>query len=132
LLPEHSFSPKVACKAEVKAEVTPSTRLTSLSLSSPGSQPATQVSKSPLKSRRSLFAAKEDSADIDLSRARQAFHTASTNSLPGREKELAELKEFFVNHVNNGTSGSIYISGPPGTGKTASLTYLMNQKEVCI
>ncbi|XP_076243224.1 cell division cycle 6 [Calliopsis andreniformis] len=57
--------------------------------------------------------------------ARKALHSSVPESLPGREKELAELQEFMEQHLNNETSGSLYVSGPPGTGKTACLSKLM-------
>jgi len=59
--------------------------------------------------------------------ARKALHSAVTEDLPGREEELVKLHEFLDNHLEKETSASLYISGPPGTGKTASLFKIMQQ-----
>lgn len=57
--------------------------------------------------------------------AKQALHNSATDNLPGREKELAELELFLQKNLDDKTSSSLYISGPPGTGKTACLSKLM-------
>lgn len=62
--------------------------------------------------------------------ARRALHSCETEELYGREKELAELQEFLQTHCKQRTSGCLYISGPPGTGKTASLLKIMQQTEL--
>ncbi|XP_011298004.1 cell division control protein 6 homolog [Fopius arisanus] len=62
--------------------------------------------------------------------ARKALHSSAPESLPGREKELAELEEFIKDHLKENKSGSLYVSGPPGTGKTASLSKIMLKPEL--
>lgn len=62
--------------------------------------------------------------------ARKALHSSETEELPGREEELAKLQEFFQKHLEQGSSGSLYVSGPPGTGKTASLFKIMRQSDL--
>ena len=47
---------------------------------------------------------------------------AEVTELPGRETEAETLYNFFKTHIENRTVGSIYISGSPGTGKTAVVT----------
>ena len=47
---------------------------------------------------------------------------ANVSELPGREKETQVLYDFFTTHIASRTVGSIYISGSPGTGKTAVVT----------
>ncbi|XP_063830342.1 origin recognition complex subunit 1 isoform X1 [Ostrinia nubilalis] len=42
-------------------------------------------------------------------------------SLPGRENQLDEILSFVRNKLLDGTSGCMYISGVPGTGKTATV-----------
>ncbi|RVE51407.1 hypothetical protein evm_003962 [Chilo suppressalis] len=42
-------------------------------------------------------------------------------SLPGRESQMAEILSFIRNKLLDGTSGCMYISGVPGTGKTATV-----------
>ncbi|XP_046736632.1 cell division control protein 6 homolog isoform X2 [Diprion similis] len=61
--------------------------------------------------------------------ARQALHSSVSVNLPGREKELTELREFISDCLKNFSSGSLYVSGPPGTGKTASLSKIMLEPE---
>lgn len=62
--------------------------------------------------------------------ARRALHSSLPTSLPGREVELCDLKNFIKTNLKNGTSGSLYVSGPPGTGKTASLNIILQEKDV--
>lgn len=57
--------------------------------------------------------------------ARKALHNSAPDNLPGRESELQKLEEFMEEHLKNETSGSLYVSGPPGTGKTACLSKFM-------
>lgn len=59
--------------------------------------------------------------------ARKALHSDITENLPGREAEIAELENFIQTNLTKQTSASLYVSGPPGTGKTASLSQIMSQ-----
>ncbi|CAL7935755.1 unnamed protein product [Xylocopa violacea] len=61
--------------------------------------------------------------------ARKALHSSIPENLPGREAELQKLQEFLEDHLENETSGSLYVSGPPGTGKTACLSKLISKPE---
>lgn len=102
--------------------MTPSTLLNKLRLTSPiknVTDSETQQSNKEVKSKNSQY-----------QNARKALHSNFPTDMPGREKEIEEIKAFITNHVNNETSGSIYISGPPGTGKTASLNLIVDQHEV--
>lgn len=49
------------------------------------------------------------------------LHSGYTDSLPGREGQIECLRSFLKKHIRNHESASMYISGPPGTGKTVSL-----------
>lgn len=52
--------------------------------------------------------------------ARQLFVRGSApTALFGRETERDELQSFISSRIDSNTSGSMYISGPPGTGKSA-------------
>lgn len=64
--------------------------------------------------------------------ARKVLHSTVPSQMPSREKEHQELRLFIKNHLCDGTSGTLYISGPPGTGKTASLSVILKEPEVCI
>ncbi|KAH8365722.1 hypothetical protein KR093_003786 [Drosophila rubida] len=61
--------------------------------------------------------------------ARRVLNSAETLKLPGRETQLQELREFFSSHLDSQTSGSLYVSGQPGTGKTACLSMLLRAPE---
>uniref|UniRef100_A0A8D8VCG5 Cell division control protein 6 homolog n=1 Tax=Cacopsylla melanoneura TaxID=428564 RepID=A0A8D8VCG5_9HEMI len=52
------------------------------------------------------------------------------SELPGREAQLDTIRQFLLSHLNNETAGSMYISGPPGTGKSASLNVIVQQSEI--
>ncbi|GBN49465.1 Cell division control protein 6 [Araneus ventricosus] len=60
-----------------------------------------------------------------LLRAKQAFHTSLPTRLIGRSTEISEIKSYVGERINNKTSGSLYISGAPGTGKTCSLMHVL-------
>lgn len=61
--------------------------------------------------------------------ARQVLNSCETDYLPGREKEIQDLIIFLNEKHENQQSGSMYISGQPGTGKTACLQKLLGQIE---
>ncbi|XP_005177498.2 cell division control protein 6 homolog [Musca domestica] len=61
--------------------------------------------------------------------ARRVLNSAECQKLPGREEQLAELTDFFREHLQNKKSGSLYVSGQPGTGKTACLSLLLRSPE---
>ncbi|XP_075160006.1 cell division cycle 6 [Haematobia irritans] len=61
--------------------------------------------------------------------ARKVLNSAECQKLPGREEQLAELTAFFKDHLENKKSGSLYVSGQPGTGKTACLSLLLRSSE---
>jgi origin recognition complex subunit 1 len=46
--------------------------------------------------------------------------SAVPKSLPCREDEYAQILEYLENAIEEGTGTCIYISGVPGTGKTAT------------
>ncbi|XP_025081051.1 cell division control protein 6 homolog [Pomacea canaliculata] len=58
--------------------------------------------------------------------AKQALHTAKPNHLVGREQEVVEIKDFLSHLLHKKSAGSMYISGPPGTGKTATLLHIID------
>nr|XP_022911609.1 cell division control protein 6 homolog [Onthophagus taurus] len=62
--------------------------------------------------------------------ARKALHSTTPSVMPGRQKELEELRCFILKHLKETKSGTMYISGPPGTGKTAALTSILNDSHI--
>ncbi|XP_052893672.1 origin recognition complex subunit 1 [Anopheles moucheti] len=59
----------------------------------------------------------------ELALARERLHvSAIPSSLPCREKEYEEIYNFLEGKIFDGCGGCMYISGVPGTGKTATTT----------
>ena len=65
-----------------------------------------------------------------LQEAKSMLHSNSSSSLVGREEEMATLRLFLEEHLDHHQPGSLYISGPPGTGKTATVTRLLEESNV--
>lgn len=64
-----------------------------------------------------------DDEGNELLAARKRLHVAAVPaSLPCREKEFSEIYAFLEGNLNDEIGGCIYISGVPGTGKTATIT----------
>lgn len=64
--------------------------------------------------------------------AKQVFHTSQPAKIIGRSKEISEIENFLHEHVSKHQAASLYISGPPGTGKTSCLMSVIEkmQKEI--
>ncbi|KAM6939785.1 cell division control protein 6 homolog [Xenentodon cancila] len=60
-------------------------------------------------------------------RVKQALHTAIPERLLSREAEQASIRSFLEQKVLQGLPGSLYISGAPGTGKTACLKCVLQE-----
>ena len=59
--------------------------------------------------------------------ARQLFSRSSTSGkLIGREEEKAELSDFITTSLASKSAGCLYVSGPPGTGKSAFVEEILN------
>lgn len=54
---------------------------------------------------------------------------SSPGALVGREKERRELEEFISTRVEVTKGGCIYVSGPPGTGKSALVTEICKEQQ---
>ena len=112
-----------------------SSPLKSLQLNSPKKQTVAkklveEIENSP---RRSLF-----SPDLTrLSDARKSLSTGLPDQVVGREKQTKILREFLEDNLTEKpakkskkcklTKKSIYVSGPPGTGKTTTLKRLLDE-----
>ena len=68
--------------------------------------------------------------DECYSSAKKALHTSLPDRLLCREKEIETITTFLKNHVGAKKPGSLYISGAPGTGKTACLKQILQQEKV--
>ncbi|XP_033996879.1 origin recognition complex subunit 1 isoform X1 [Trematomus bernacchii] len=61
-----------------------------------------------------------------LEEARLRLHVSSVpESLPCREQEFQDIYSFVESKIVDGTGGCMYISGVPGTGKTATVHEVM-------
>ncbi|KAL8567665.1 hypothetical protein ACOMHN_054476 [Nucella lapillus] len=58
-------------------------------------------------------------------RAKQSLHTANPDQLVGREEEVGQVCGFLTAHLERRCGGSLYISGAPGTGKTAAVMHVL-------
>ncbi|CAH3024145.1 unnamed protein product [Porites evermanni] len=84
---------------------------------------ATATSTNSPGAKQILSLARQDGHQY--SKVRRALHSSHPDNLLCREKEIAEIRSFLHNHLPKGKPGSLYISGAPGTGKTACLTRIM-------
>ncbi|KAG1680084.1 Cell division control protein 6 [Nymphon striatum] len=85
------------------------------------------------KSRKNIDTCKkillEDEAFLVYQKAKHLLNTACPDRILGREKEIQQMSLFLDEHLCKKKAGSLYISGPPGTGKTACLTHLLKALE---
>ncbi|KAK7506241.1 hypothetical protein BaRGS_00002353 [Batillaria attramentaria] len=82
------------------------------------------VLKSPKKPSGSLRVSKPDGKPYQSTK--QRLHTAKPDLLVGRDQEVSEIKRFLKTHLEKQSAGSLYISGAPGTGKTAALLHIID------
>lgn len=61
---------------------------------------------------------------------KQALHTAVPERLLSRDDERASIRSFLEEKVLQRLPGSLYISGAPGTGKTACLNCVLQEMKV--
>ncbi|XP_077020590.1 cell division control protein 6 homolog [Tamandua tetradactyla] len=57
--------------------------------------------------------------------AKLVLNTAVPDRLPAREKEMDVIGNFLREHICGKKAGSLYLSGAPGTGKTACLSRIL-------
>jgi cell division control protein 6 len=62
----------------------------------------------------------------NFAKARQALHTSTPSNIFCRDKELAVIENFMRPLIEMSKPGSMYISGRPGTGKTACVTHILS------
>lgn len=61
---------------------------------------------------------------------KQALHTAVPERLLSREAERESIRSFLKEKALQRRPGSLYISGAPGTGKTACLNCVLQEMKV--
>jgi len=61
--------------------------------------------------------------------AKRALHTSRPSRLPGRESLIEEVHCWLSSHLVNKEPGAMYISGAPGTGKSAVVQHSVHRCE---
>ncbi|KAF9910509.1 Origin recognition complex, subunit 1 [Linnemannia zychae] len=95
----------------------------------PKKRPAKATTKAPSRSKSLIVktpttqrAISATAPKTDFEHARNRLHVkAVPDSLPCREDEFMEIQEHLESAIEDGTGSCIYISGVPGTGKTATV-----------
>ena len=65
-----------------------------------------------------------------LQEAKRSLHNSIPSILLCRDEELASLSAFLQTSITARQPGALYVSGAPGTGKTACLTHSMDNLRV--
>lgn len=60
------------------------------------------------------------------------MHTSIPSDLISRDQELSTIREFVDRTIKKSKQGSLYMSGAPGTGKTACLTKVLEHVNVSL
>ncbi|XP_034543473.1 cell division control protein 6 homolog isoform X2 [Notolabrus celidotus] len=95
--------------------------------SSPRRQETPVGSPTRLHSEKKLPVARLFAEKSRFLSVKQALHTAVPERLLSREAERASIKSFLEEKVLQRLPGSIYISGAPGTGKTACFNCVLQE-----
>ena len=78
------------------------------------------------KSQPGTPSSRVDSVQSALGPARSIFARGTApGQLVGREEEREKLSNYLSERIKGGTGGCLYISGPPGTGKSAFLDEIL-------
>uniref|UniRef100_A0A1B0DRD7 Origin recognition complex subunit 1 n=1 Tax=Phlebotomus papatasi TaxID=29031 RepID=A0A1B0DRD7_PHLPP len=110
-------TPKSASKA-TSGSTTPSQRMKMLR--DGVITPSVGSREGKLKSRKSL-----------LEQARDQLHVSAVpKSLPCRENEFRDIYQFLEGRIKDKCGGCMYISGVPGTGKTATVTEVIRSLQL--
>lgn len=93
------------------------------------------ISQSPKKARETprqgnIVSLSLSVPDTSLyQKAKQNLTSQLSVRLVGRQREMESMKDFLHTHLRAGTSGSLYVSGAPGTGKTACLSQILDSSK---
>lgn len=75
------------------------------------------------KSAKEKATIEDENDSNNFAAARKRLHVSAVpKSLPCREKEYMEIYSFLEGNISDGIGGCMYVSGVPGTGKTATTT----------
>merc|ERR1719357_722442 len=118
-------------ESEEEEEPSPKKRRKTPAKSTSSRKPAASSTRQPMK--RKSFQPKMPPrpkplgrAADSLTEAQQRLHVSAVpESLPCREEEFAEVYTYLESKLKEGGGGCYYISGVPGTGKTATVMEVM-------
>ncbi|XP_035516381.1 cell division control protein 6 homolog [Morone saxatilis] len=102
--------------------LSPATALSPRRQETPTGSPAKHQNSEKKPPVARLFAEKSRFQDV-----KQALHTAVPERLLSREAERASIRSFLEDKVLQRLPGSLYISGAPGTGKTACFNCVLQE-----
>ncbi|KAM8946201.1 cell division control protein 6 homolog [Pelodytes ibericus] len=94
-----------------------------------GQETPTSSNPRSTQERRSVCAQLFKQEGSCYQQAKHALNTAVPERLLAREKETEAIECFLKKHISGEKPGSLYISGAPGTGKTACLNKLLQENK---
>ncbi|KAJ8019409.1 Cell division control protein 6-like [Holothuria leucospilota] len=112
-------------KLEIKGS-SPQTNVSTTPKKDSPRSPGKSQSSSPTKRSKKLLSLHRQQ-DESYTKAKRALHTSLPDRLLCRDKEIKSIQGFLHEHILKKKPGSLYISGAPGTGKTACLKYLLEE-----
>ncbi|KAL2413065.1 Cell division control protein 18 [Exophiala dermatitidis] len=114
--PLAASTPSTVRFKDVFATQTPSTPKHRVRLGGQLLTPRSARSSPPSRSQNNVYA-----------QARQLFTQASNGKIIGRDAERNQLRSFISSALENKTGGCTYVSGPPGTGKSALVQEILQE-----
>ncbi|SCU99525.1 LAME_0G03510g1_1 [Lachancea meyersii CBS 8951] len=63
-----------------------------------------------------------------LQRCSKISHIGFEACLPTRRTQFNQIMQFLTHSIDSGHGDSLYVTGPPGTGKTAQVDLIMREK----
>ena len=65
--------------------------------------------------------------DVIFGKIKAALSLENPGEILGREKEAKDIKDFVTEAIKDEMGCSLYISGQPGTGKSATINNIIDQ-----
>ncbi|XP_055330193.1 cell division control protein 6 homolog [Paramacrobiotus metropolitanus] len=67
------------------------------------------------------------SAPLTPLSVKRTLSTQQVTPIKGRDSEMSRIKRFISDHLAQKTPGALYVSGKPGTGKTACINEIFSE-----
>lgn len=114
--------------SDYEIESKPEVKSTAKANSKTGAATAASVAAVAARRKERKTKPKTEVNQIMFKNAKEQFHTSTLlASLPCREEEFAQLYLTLESLINQEMGSCIYISGTPGTGKTATVRKVINE-----